>query len=195
MRAGMPDVFAEISAAAVARVNGLLFRAAAALPERIDVCVILGSRNCGYRVRRAFDFCEEAGPRYLASGGGRMESGETEAAFMGARLRELGVAEARIACEEASRCTEENLRHSLPLIAEAASGREANVVLVTAGFHVVRTLALARSIFTGREAMGLQVFALPAYGPNTQPDSWHLNAQGRAVIAAELEKLRGMGEF
>lgn len=191
----MSDMFAQIGAEEVARANARLFRAAPALPERIDVCVILGSRNCGYRVRRAFDFCEAAGPRYVVSGGGRMEGGETEAAFMQARLRELGVAEARIAAEDASRCTEENLRCSLPLIEAAAGGRAANVVLVTAGFHVVRTLALARRVFAGREGALARVFALPAYGPNTRPESWHLNATGRAVIAAELEKLRGMGEF
>jgi uncharacterized SAM-binding protein YcdF (DUF218 family) len=177
----------------VARANARLFGAAPVLPERIDVCVILGSRNCGYRVRRAFELCEAAGPRYVVSGGGRMESGETEAAFMRARLRELGVGDARIAGEVESRCTEGNLRHSLPLIeAVAERGRVANVVVVTAGFHVVRTEALARRVFAGRE--GWRVLVAPAYGPNTRPESWHLNAEGRAVIGAELEKLRGMGE-
>ena len=88
--------------------------------------------------------------------------------------------------------TEENLRHSLPLV-EAATTRSpsANVVLVTAGFHMMRALALARPIFARSE--GFRLFALPAHGPNTRPESWHLNARGRAVIAAELEKLRDMG--
>lgn len=120
------------------------------LPERVGVCVILGSRNCGYRVRQAFSECERQSAGYVVAGGALMESGETEAAFMRARLLKLGVSELRIRMDESSFNTAEDLRHPLPLIEALANTDEVcNVVLVTGGFHVVRTMDLARRIIVG----------------------------------------------
>lgn len=117
-----------------------------------------------------------------------MISGETEAAFMRAQLMAQGVNSDDILCEASSTNTEENLRRVLPLIRSVSPrDQSVNVVLVTGGFHLVRTLRLIQLVFAG--SPWLQVFPLPAYGPHTAPDSWHLSEEGRTVIGNEIAKL------
>lgn len=174
--------------AALELVRTVLFPPLPDLPAVIDVCLVLGSRNCDYRVQQAFAACQPRPVRYIVSGGGPTDSGETEAAFMRSRLLARGVTPDRIFIDESSRNTAENLRHALPLI-EALSlpHRPLNLMLATGGFHLVRTLALARHAFA--RSPSLKVFPFSAHGPNTAPDTWHRSPTGRSIIAQELEKL------
>ena len=172
----------------LALVRHRLFPEGPPLPSKIDACLVLGSRNCGYRIRQARAVCRDQPVHYLVSGGGLMETGETEAAYMRTCLRALNVAPERIQIDEASRNTAENLRHIRPLIESLLLSRQPlNLVLVTGGFHLVRTMALAGHIFA--PLTGLRLFAHPAYGPDTAPDTWHKTPAGRAIIAEELGKI------
>lgn len=173
-------------------VRALLFPPYPPPPDTTTLCLILGSRNCEYRARRAFAFFAGKNVHYITAGGGRTPSGETEAAYMHARLIDWGVPPDRVRCDYASLHTVENLRNALPLIETLSTpDQPVHLALVTAGFHLARTLQLARIAFARMSA--LHVFPLPAYGPNTAPDSWHLNPIGRTVIADELEKLCNRG--
>lgn len=159
--------------------------------EAMDVCLVLGSFKCGYRVRAAFAV-GGADARYVVTGGNAVASGETEAAFMRGMLVGLGVAEERIACDPLATCTIENLRHATPLVAALReTGKVLKVAVVTGGFHLVRTMACAREAFAG--VAGVELYPAPAYGPNTGRDSWHLNATGRRVVGHELEGLLQLG--
>lgn len=178
--------------AAIAAINAVLFPARALPPADLDVCLILGSRNCGYRVDAAVAHHAGRPQRYIVSGGGRMPDGRTEAAFMAARLHERGVPAGQILREDSSRYTAENLRCVRPLLATLGGHRSGlRILLVTAGFHLCRTLALAEEALA--TLPGLQLFPLAAYGPHTRPDNWHTHAVGRQAIAGELAKLRPMG--
>lgn len=174
--------------AAHAAVTRFLFPAYPSPPPQPDVCVILGSANCGYRVDAALQSRLRPGTRYLVSGGGMMNNGMTEGAFMAARLRSHGIASDRIAIENSSRCTSDNLVHIKPLLqAMLREQTVASMILVTAGFHMQRTLLLAAAVFS--DLPWLRILPLPAYGPHTAPDNWHRNAIGRRVVAEELAKL------
>ena len=165
----------------------LLFPTYPAPPASSDCCVILGSGNCGYRVDAALKLRLPRDTRYLVSGGGLMKNELTEAAFMAARLVANGVPRETISIEDSSRCTIDNLVHIKPLLHALFPAKTAvSMILVTAGFHMRRTLMLAETAFS--DLPWLRIFPLPAYGPHTTPDNWHRSAIGRRIIAEEFAK-------
>lgn len=182
------------SAETIAWVREVLFAPPAPPPDQADACLVLGSRNCAYRIQCAHDYGRQRSLCYVLTGGGPVGEGQTEAEFMRSYLLAQGVAAAAIRCDGTSTSTMENLLHARPLLRSIAPGdRAVDVVLVTGGFHLSRSLQLARRVFTGQPAV--RVFALPAYGSHTHPDSWFLHATGRAVVGAELCKLRELDLF
>jgi hypothetical protein len=187
----LADPAVAISPAVIARVNRILFPDYAPPSPQFDACLILGSRNCGYRVRAALRQCPVQPSHYLVSGGGLMTDGTTEAAYMNALLRAQGIAADRIVIEDSSHCTADNLHHVSALLPALMADKAVfSLLLVTAGFHMRRTLAMAQPIFASLPA--LQLFPLAAYGPHTSPDNWPHHAIGRQVIADELVKLDQM---
>lgn len=188
----LTDPSFEVSPIALGHINGFLFPSYAPLPAQVDACLILGSRNCGYRVAAALNYHPQQPIHYIVSGGGLIENGATEADFMAAKLTNEGIAPEHILIESSSRCTVDNLRHARNLFpALPVEQSDLRLILVTAGFHLRRTLTLAQSVFS--DLPRLQIFPLPAYGPHTSPDNWHRNEMGRRIIADELAKLNTMG--
>lgn len=66
-----------------------------------------------------------------------------------------------------------------------------NLMIVTAGFHSVRALALLIRHLTYHHRF--IVFPCPAYGPHTHPENWHQSQLGRTIIGDVLEKLHRFG--
>ena len=163
--------------------------------EPVDVLVVLGSRNCGYKVELAFEIGKNNPEmKYIVSGGNLHKDGQmTEAEFMADYLRSHGVAEEQIYLENRARYTKQNLLftngivHELDNEAKERGGGHSpfRVGIVTAGFHIKRTQLLAAEIGAFDEE---DVYYFPAYGPTTHIDTWFDIPEGRAVVLQELRK-------
>ena len=119
--------------------------------DGLDYLLVLGAqihgngitKNLKKRLDTAVAYLEQnQGTRVVVSGGGGWRL--SEAAAMKAYLMEQGIASERIAVEEQSRDTAENMKFSKDLI-EAGS----TVGIVTNGFHLYRSIRLARKAGMG----------------------------------------------
>lgn len=174
-------------------VNQLIFGGPYDMEAPVDMLVILGSSNCGYRVECALRI-SKGDPKmtYIVSGGNPYKDGlRTEAEYMAQHLRMCGVAKEQIHVDNRSRFTEQNLLFSSDIIQElekeAEGGRSTplRIGIITGGFHIQRTMLLAEEI--GAFA-GESVSYFPAYSPITQEDSWFDNPKGREIVLTELRK-------
>ncbi len=121
-----------------------------------------------------------------------MTNGATEASFMRSRLLKWGVRSDLVLCDEQSTNTFENLQQAIRLIDSlAALSGPVKVALITGGFHLRRTLDLARKAW--KDQSRIRIGAIPAYGPNTAPKTWYKSEIGRTIIADELEKICDLG--
>jgi uncharacterized SAM-binding protein YcdF (DUF218 family) len=180
------------SAADIRRVTQWLFLPVRHEVEPVDICLILGSRHCEYRVAAALARYGAGPHRFVVSGGGLDRAKRSEAERMQRVLAEAGVEAGRIWVEGASRHTRENLAHTKALLERRGLGETAlKISLITAGFHLRRSLALVREEWM--DCPQWTVSWCPAYGPHTQPDNWHDSREGRRIIGQELVKLQKMG--
>ena len=86
--------------------------------ERLDALIVMGSRNCDYKAKRALKIgAGNPGMAYIVSGGNPYHDGErTEAEFMASYLREHGVANESIYIENRARYTKQNLSLSIAVV-------------------------------------------------------------------------------
>lgn len=176
-------------------INQLIFGGTYDMNEPVDVLVVLGSRNCGYKAECAFEIGKNnPNLKYIVSGGNLHKDGQmTEAEFMADYLRSRGVAEEQIYLENRARYTKQNLLFTNGIVHELdneAKGRGGGhspfrVGIVTAGFHIKRTQLLAAEVGAFE---GESVYYFPAYGPTTHIDTWFDIPEGRAVVLQELRK-------
>ncbi len=171
--------------ATIDEVNGILFTQdppQSALAE-IEVCVVLGSRNCEYKARRAAElFGANERVVFVACGANPTLSGPPEAELIRAILLTEGIAQERVLLDEHSTNTVENLRHAERLIAtRIAEPRSKRIAILSSGFHRLHVLAslppsLAHALYVS------------ATGPFSGPETWHTNPMGRGIILHELTR-------
>nr|WP_245574251.1 YdcF family protein [Amycolatopsis nigrescens] len=124
---------------------------------RADAIVVLGSGLLGDRVppllasrldrameRYTRETAAGATPVLVVSGGQGPGETVSEAAAMGAYLRERGVPEERILLEDKAATTEQNLRFSAALLEQ--HGHAGRIVAVTSSYHVFRAAVLSRRL-------------------------------------------------
>ena len=170
-------------------VNQLVFRGPWDENAAVDLLLVLGSRNCGYKIEKALEIGRRnPGARYIVSGGNPHVSGEaTEAGFMFDYLVNNGIDSADISIEDQALCTKDNLVYSLPFIEELQKeyAGPLRIGIVTGGFHLPRTKRIVQSIEAYRH---FPLYYFPAYGSHTRPDNWFSDPVGRKVVLAELKK-------
>lgn len=158
-------VIAAACACAYIAAGAVIVRAnRVAPPANLDYLIVLGAqiRPDGTPVR-ALRFRLEAARAYLAanphtqaivSGGRGANEPESEAAVMARWLERHGVDRARIAIEDASTTTAENIAYSMRLLGACAA--DAHIGIATNDYHLYRALRTAR-------AQGLRhVYGVPA---------------------------------
>lgn len=155
----------------------------------VNLILVLGSSNCGYKVEKALEL-GRTNPyvRYIVSGGNlHMNKAQTEAEFMASYLIENGVAKARILIENHATCTRENLENSLAIIQNLQKDyqKPVRIGIVTAGFHILRTKWLVESIEPYRH---FPHHCFPAYSTNMHPDNWFRDPIAKKIILAEFRK-------
>lgn len=174
-----------VPSAVIDEVNAILFAPDPSPSElaQVEVCVILGSRNCGYKAHRAADlFAARPEVVFVACGANLSASGVPEAELIRGILFERGVADDRVLIDEHSTNTAGNLFHAERLISEqGADPRSRVIAIVSSGFH-------RRHVFAHLPPALAHALYVSATGPSTGPHTWHTNAMGRAIILHELER-------
>lgn len=151
--------------------------------DRVDYCLVLGSRNCGYKAERAADlFGYNERVTFVACGANLSLSGQPEAELIREILLERGVAAERVLVDEHSTNTLGNLTHAERIINEhMVDPRSQSIAVLSSGFHRLHVLASLPSSL-------LHAIYVNATGPSTGRDTWHTNPQGRAIILHELRR-------
>lgn len=184
------------------RINQLVFGGPYNMDAPVDVLVVLGSTNCGYKVEAALEIGKKnPGVRYIVSGANIHKNGDcTEAQFMYNFLKDNGVDESSIYLENRARYTKQNLEFASGIIRELQTAgelpggeqhdggdpdRKLRVGMVTGGFHIPRSRLIAEHM---PALDGLEVKWFPAYGAATHINSWFEKPQGRAIVLDELRK-------
>ena len=181
-------------------IDRIIFGAPCEAERPIDVLVVLGSRNCGYKIRRALEIgMRNPGVKYIVSGANpHMDGTRIEAEFMAEWLKAHGVAMSDVFVENRAKYTRQNLEFSAGIIHALRAETNAalsGIGILTGGFHIPRTRLLAANIpaLAGED---LQWF--PAYGPVTRRDNWFETPEGRDIVLQELRKtimLRGAADW
>jgi len=142
-------------------VEGIILAAGFGHPSAgLDYIIVLGAKVNGREPSGALRNRIQVAAEYLAdnpdtlavlSGGQGPDEGISEALCMYENLTAMGIDPARLALEDQSTDTSENLIFSRALIPE----EDATIGIVTNNFHIFRSLALARGL--GIEAEGVPV--------------------------------------
>ena len=180
----------EEKAENLAEINRMVFGVSDDDNEPLDILVVLGSNHCEYKVRHAFEIGQRnPGILYIVSGGNiSAYGGMTEAEYMAAWLMGRGVSASDICLENRACFTKQNLEFSAPIIRALRNetGKDLTKIgILTGGFHLLRTKLLAAQIPV---LVGENLRWLAAYGPNTHPDNWFEDPNGRDIILRELRK-------
>ena len=171
-------------------INRIVFGGSDDSDEPLDIIVVLGSRLCEYKIRRAWEIGQRhPGVLYIVSGGNPSAyDGMTEAEFMSSWLMEHGVSLSDICLENRSTFTGQNLEFSVSIIRalRAETGKAlSGIGILTGGFHIPRTKLLAAQVTA---LAGEDLHWLAAYGPHTHPENWFNDRTGRDIILHELRK-------
>ena len=162
--------------------------------KNIDVIIVLGSRNCSYRVKKGYTVWKENPEiKMILSGGNIHVDGElTEAEFMAEFLRRNNVPGSKIFVENRAQYTKQNLDLTSGIVRqiERREEKEQRVAVVTAGFHMNRVKLMARDMnfLNGRPVTWIQ-----AYGPNTAKDNWYKSPSSISIVMDEMRKTIVLG--
>ena len=183
-------LYPEEKAENLPAINRLVFGESDEPEDKPDVLVVLGSRSCEYKIRRAWEIGQRhPGILYIVSGGNPSAYGSmTEAEFMASWLTNHGVSLSDICLENRAVFTKQNLEFSAGMIhaLRAETGKAlSRIGILTGGFHIQRSRLLAAQIpaLAGED---LRWYA--AYGPRTRPENWFDDPAGRDIVLQELHK-------
>ena len=182
------------------RINDLLFEVPDDTSGRYDILIVLGSRNCGYRIEKAYETAaQDPDTVFVVSGGNTHKDGDrTEAEFMTEYLHSRGIEKSRILIEEQAENTYRNLELSTQVIEKAMlDGRirtredKLRIGIVTAGFHVRRTRKMVKMLSWYDDK---DIVFISSYGSSTGPDNWYDNPMGRNIVLGEIAKYTTLSE-
>lgn len=155
-------------------IDRLLFNDLEDTEETADCIIVLGSVSAAkYRVPVAVDVYNagRAGKIMLCGGAIRdFPDGKcSEAEHMYKAVLELGVVEENVILENSSQNTVENILFALTELQRTFwLNKVHSVLLVTAGYHMRRSLMVARYLFPEH----INIIPCPANDTNTRRDNW-----------------------
>lgn len=152
-----------------------------------DAALLLGSRLCEERAAAAAALYHAGRAPYIVpSGGVQWEWGGemiSEARYMARLLRQAGVPEEAIILEDEARTTKENMICGTLQLGRALHLQNLHrVIIVTADYHMKRSLALARCLLPRHVEIGCAASPPPAAAPERLPKA----------IDSELSLLKGL---
>ncbi len=168
-------------------VDRLLYRGIEDTGERADCIVVLGSAKAAeYRVPAAVSAYKAGRASKLILCGGTLREfpgGKcSEAEYMYKAALQLGAAADDIILEMASHNTVENIQFArIELERTLLLNKVSKVLLVTAAYHLRRSLAIARCFFPEH----ITVIPCPANDKNTRRENWMNTPAGIARAKGE----------
>ena len=171
-------------------INSICFEKPDEYKDDLGIIIILGSNNCGYKVEKALELCENKNDvDYIVSGGNmHMNKTQTEAEFMADMLTSHGIPKDKVHIENLATNTFDNLEYSFVIAKELINKNELEnkkIGILTSGFHLKRTKALVRKYF--REYLDCTSY-YRAFGPIVQLDNWYKSDEGKTIIYNEIRK-------
>ena len=161
-------------------IDHLLFDKIEDTGENGDVILVLGSIKASkYRVPVAVNAYKSArAGKILLSGGAMRDFPDgkcMESEQMYKKVLELGVNKEDVILEKESKNTVENILCSMVVLQrEFYLDRVKKIILVTAEYHMRRSLAIARYLFPDH----IKVIPCPAKDDNTNRDNWWKTPEG-----------------
>ena len=172
-------------------IDRVLFDGLEDIGGEADCIIVLGSIKASlYRIPVAVDaYRMGRAPKMILCGGsirdfqdGRM----SEAEHMCIAAEKLGVMKEDIILDEISKNTVENLLQALFLLQRYFwLNRVRRVLLVTASYHMRRSLHIAKYLFPGH----IEVLPCPVGDDNTKKDNWMNTDLGRERATTEVRKI------
>jgi len=169
-------------------IDRVLFQGQEDSGERADCILVLGSTKAAqYRVPVAVEaYRAGRAAKIMVCGGTVREFAAdtcSEAAYMRKAALDLGVAEEDILVEDSSQNTVENILFGLVQLQRAFwLNRVHRVLLVTAAYHMRRSLAIARYFFPKH----ITVIPCPANDNSTGRDTWMKSPKGIQRVKDEV---------
>lgn len=167
-------------------IDRLLFEGLEDTGENVDCIIVLGSiKATKYRVPIAVNAYNAGRAKKIMLCGGALrdfsEGKFIESEHMNKRTLELGVPQEDIIVENTSKSTVENILYALVELQRAFwLNKVSKVLLVTANYHMRRSLAIARYLFPAH----IDIIPCPADDNNTNRDNWMNTDKG-------VERARG----
>ena len=172
-------------------INEVVFEKTDSMSDEVGVVIILGSRNCGYKVEKALELGKgKPYINYIASGGNKHISDKmTEAEYMAKVLEENGIAKENVYIENLAKNTKENLEYSYELAKKVLDKKELQshkkIGVLTSGFHLKRTKLIANKCF---ENYANDSLFFSAFGQIVTLNGWYKSTDGKNLVYSEIKK-------
>ena len=172
-------------------INSAIFGPPCDMDKPVDIMIILGSKNCGYKIETALSLLKNnPDMRFLVSGGNMYKDEiQTEAEFMESFLLENGVPADRIFKENRAICTVDNINFSSTMVDMMRKSAEfpcERIGILTSAFHIPRTRYLCETLGVFND---YEISYFSSFGSMTAPDNWYQNPAGRLIVLSEVSKL------
>lgn len=172
-------------------VDRLLFQGIEDTGESADCIIVLGSMKAvKYRLPAALEAYKSGRSKKMILCGGKTrefpDGMRSEAEEMKKSALKMGISEEDIILENRSMHTADNIRFALEEI-KCIFPRDSvrRVLLVTTTYHMRRSLAIARHVFTEN----VTVIPCPADDTSTRRDNWMNTSEGIARAKGEARKI------
>ncbi|MCQ2565781.1 MAG: YdcF family protein [Clostridia bacterium] len=173
-----------------AQCEALVFRGIEYSGEKAEAAVILGTNT--HAESRAIGSAKlylNGGVKKLISSGNPAwdfpEGRYSEAEYMKLIMVREGVPAEDIIVENQALTTLENMTYSLKIL-ENTPGllKDSKFILITSGYHMYRSLLLARQIFKG-----INIIPYPVWEDDVRPETWRNSEYGTARVRNEVHFL------
>lgn len=151
--------------------------------------IVLGSKECHYRIERAYQLFKNTDAYYVVCGGNpsvytnKNNEHLSEAEYMRTYLLQQGVLSSRILIENTSTNTKENIDHALSIIHRLALPGPIGVI--SGAFHLKRIQIIVNQLDQSKTLNKRMVY-IPAYGKKTKPTNWFRSNFGTFIIQKEI---------
>lgn len=173
----------------IPRMNKMIFEESDDFSDDIGIILVLGSRNCGYKIEKAIELSKGKNHiKFILSGGNLYKTGDvTEAEYMASELKKNGIDNSRIFIENKAVNTIQNLENSKVIIDELLKTDDycKRIGIVASGFHLKRVKILAKKVFENK----YKISYFAAYSQKTSPDKWYKLEDGKDVIIGDFLKV------
>ena len=172
-------------------INDLLFEKPDNMSDDIGILIILGSNNCGYKVERALELCNDrAYINFIVTGGNNhLNTDVTEAEFMMSELEKNGISKDRIYIENKATYTAENFKYSYEILKKIRHEKNLlnykKIGVLTSGFHLKRAKFLVKKYYS--QYFDDTLF-FSAFGPKVKLDGWYKSEDSKAIVYNEIRK-------